>query len=52
MSPRNSKKKAQPSADAGTPVTITFTPQQADATPCFTFRDLHSATYGPPSQGV
>ena len=24
MSPRNSKKKAQPSADAGTPVTITF----------------------------
>jgi beta-mannosidase len=36
----------------GTPVTITFTPQQADATPCFTFRDLHSATYGPPSQGV
>jgi beta-mannosidase len=36
----------------GMPVTITFTPQKADAAPRFTFRDLHSATYAPPSQGA
>jgi beta-mannosidase len=34
------------------PVTLTFTPQDPDATPRFTIRDLHSATYGPPSQGA
>jgi beta-mannosidase len=34
------------------PVTLTFTPQEAGATPRFTLRDLHSATYGPPSQGA
>jgi len=34
------------------PVTITFTPKETGATPRFTFRDLHSATYGPPSQGA
>ena len=34
------------------PVTVTFTPQDPDATPRFTIRDLHSATYGPPSQGA
>ncbi|MDM7931896.1 glycoside hydrolase family 2 protein [Tabrizicola sp.] len=30
----------------GHPATITFTPDDASATPGFTFRDLHSATYG------
>lgn len=34
------------------PVTLTFHPQDAGATPAFTFRDLHSATYGPPTQGA
>jgi beta-mannosidase len=34
------------------PVTLTFTPRDADATPHFTFRDLHSATYGPPQTGA
>jgi beta-mannosidase len=30
----------------GHPVTITFTPEDPSAVPGFTFRDLHSATYG------
>jgi beta-mannosidase len=30
----------------GQPVTITFTPQDPSASPAFTFKDLHSATYG------
>jgi beta-mannosidase len=30
----------------GHPVTITFTPEDPSAVPEFTFRDLHSATYG------
>jgi beta-mannosidase len=30
----------------GQPVTITFTPQDPSAVPAFTFKDLHSATYG------
>lgn len=30
----------------GHPATLTFTPDDASATPDFTFRDLHSATYG------
>jgi len=30
----------------GRPVTITFTPTDPAARPCFTFRDLHAATYG------
>jgi len=30
----------------GHPATLTFTPDDALATPGFTFRDLHSATYG------
>ena len=30
----------------GQPASITFTPAQAGATPRFTLRDLHSATYG------
>jgi beta-mannosidase len=30
----------------GAPATITFTPDDPDAVPRFTFRDLHSATYG------
>lgn len=34
------------------PVTITFTPHEAEAIPRFTFRDLHSATYGPPVSGT
>ena len=34
------------------PVTITFTPRDPGAAPRFTIRDLHSATYGPPSQGA
>ena len=34
------------------PVTLIFTPQEAGATPRFTLRDLHSATYGPPNQGA
>jgi beta-mannosidase len=34
------------------PVTLTFTPREPGATPRFTLRDLHSATYGPPSQGA
>jgi beta-mannosidase len=32
----------------GHPATLTFTPQDPAATPTFTYRDLHSATYGPP----
>ncbi len=31
----------------GYPATLTFTPAQPGADPCFTIRDLHSATYGP-----
>ncbi len=30
----------------GLPVTLTFTPEDPDVVPGFTFRDLHSATYG------
>jgi beta-mannosidase len=30
----------------GAPATITFTPDDPRQTPTFTFRDLHSATYG------
>jgi beta-mannosidase len=30
----------------GHPATVTFTPEDPDATPGFTLRDLHSATYG------
>jgi beta-mannosidase len=30
----------------GHPATVTFTPENPDATPGFTLRDLHSATYG------
>ena len=30
----------------GHPATITFTPEDPSAVPTFTFRDLHSATYG------
>jgi beta-mannosidase len=30
----------------GLPVTLTFTPEDPEAVPGFTFRDLHSATYG------
>jgi beta-mannosidase len=30
----------------GYPTTITFTPEDPSAVPAFTFRDLHSATYG------
>jgi beta-mannosidase len=30
----------------GSPATITFTPEDPKAQPVFTFRDLHSATYG------
>lgn len=30
----------------GFPATITFTPEDPSAVPTFTFRDLHSATYG------
>jgi beta-mannosidase len=30
----------------GHPATLTFTPEDPDATPGFTLRDLHSATYG------
>lgn len=35
-----------------TPVTIRFTPGAGGQPPAFTIRDLHSATYGPPSQGT
>jgi hypothetical protein len=30
----------------GCPATITFTPEDPAAVSTFTFRDLHSATYG------
>ena len=32
----------------GQQASITFTPEAAGPAPCFTLRDLHSATYGAP----